>query len=152
MLLCCRLFMILAATGLIAAAIALATDEPGRDPKVEVATIEPGTGGLTQAELEKLAEVQKLADLETLADPSDASTAANDASTLLHLPKKASEISTIVVGPPGLTDRERAKLDPSGLAAPPQLQVPPIFISSPAVAKPEGSDEQRDLPKTKVRP
>ena len=105
MLLCCRLFMILAATGLIAAAIALATDEPGRDPKVEVVTIEPGTGGLIPAELEKLAKLQM--------------PATNDAGFSLPSPKKASEISTIVVGAPGLTDRERAKLDPSGLAAPP---------------------------------
>jgi hypothetical protein len=102
------------ATAVLAAGPAgLATVEPSPDKKVEISTIEPdpqGLTSLTSAELEKLIE---------LAEQGPAIETGNDASNgSMHALwpglEKGRDLSTIVIGPAGLSTQEQAKLAAMG--------------------------------------
>jgi hypothetical protein len=126
---CTRRLFLIGATALAASVPALADDAPQKAP--EVSTVAIGPAGLTTAELAKLAAVTKQAEAATA--PATDATPPADQPIVPHTPlPKPTEITTIVVGPFGLTSQELAKIT---ALAPPTAPAPPTTPTSKNVEK-----------------
>lgn len=89
-----------------------ASNEPGPASKVEVSTVGSEPAALTAAELGKLLELELVR-----VTPA---TVVTDGAAPAPVAEKAAEVSTIVVGTPGPTAQELAKLQ--GVTAPPAAE------------------------------
>jgi hypothetical protein len=114
---------VLGAAVLTTGAPALAGDNAASEKEPAVVTIVPGPAGPTPAEIAKLEAVTGEAVATVLPPPAEVPPAGMPAVSPPAV-EKAPEISTIVIGPAGLTPAEQAKLDAQRAPAPAPAPAP----------------------------
>lgn len=115
--------VVLGAAVLTTGAPALAGDNAATEKEPAVVTIVPGPEGPTPAEIAKLEAVTREAPAPAVPPPAEAPPAGAPA-ILPPAVEKAPEISTIVIGPAGLTPAEQAKIGGQSAPAPAPAPAP----------------------------